>query len=178
MAVAYARIKLAIETAIDAGSDLLKKVLLGTPGSYVQYPEPTVENQWVTNSRETGGIWEGDLIPTLFTYLGSELDMAACIWAKIETNGVGQAPTFLGQHTNVTSASKDEVANTVTVSLSPAYVDADSYICWGCQVGGSFAIPRIAVQGASSFAVQFTDGAGVPVGINSRTLLIFACGQV
>lgn len=177
MAVAGARITAFLKTVADASADLLMKIAYGTPGSEVMYPESTPDNQTTTRAQDTGELYSSVVIPGLIAQVGAEMDRAACIWAWVQTNGAGVAPTIPVGHTNVASASKNEVADTLQITLSPAYVSG--YFCtMTVAQPGSIYIPVNTLIDSAHFAFAFYDEAGSVLNINDLTVLVFACGQV
>lgn len=175
MAVAAARITSFLKAVADAGADLLAKIAFGTPGSQVVYPEATPDNQAITGARDTGQVYLGAVIPGLLTQIGAEMDRAACAWAYINTNQTGVAPTLVAGHTNVSSVTKDEALNILTVHLDIPYATATYF--FAITAIGFPNVTQCNIPVGSSFSGCLLDMAGAIISINNRTVMAFSCGQ-
>lgn len=164
-----------LKTNADASSDNLEKVLLGTPGSSLMYPSTAADDSLVADSIEQGRMWEeSPFLPALLEALGQLLDGFLITWGYISTMGAGIAPVVNGHH-NVASASKNEPADTITVTIDTNY-DSAYYAVFASSLG-SLHIPLISGLAAGSFSVAVYDDAGVLQDINMRNITVVCFGQ-
>lgn len=175
MAQAYARIKAAIQAAVDLGTNLLDKISLGTPGSKVLYPTGPTNPLQIT--WDTGGVWSntsGNIIDWVLSYIGKEHDRALPIWAEVHTDGAAVAPSITAD-TGFASVAKNEVTDTITLTLSTAYANSNYFIWAYIYNAGSLTIVNL--QAVGEFTLSFVDHAGVTLDINNRDIQIFCSGQ-
>ena len=175
MAQAYARIKAAIQAAVDVGTDVLDKISLGTPGSKILYPTgATVPLQMTW---DTGGVWSnpsGNIIDWVLRYIGIDFDRALPLWAEISTNPTLVAPTITSS-TGFASVTKDEVNDSLTLTLTTPYANGYFFATGG--VDNLAAIPLMFNRVPGGFSVTFRSHAGLTVTINKLTVSVFCCGQ-
>ena len=70
----YSRVSAAIKAAADAAGDL-RKLVLGTPGFFMTYPDiPPPDGDAVRQQRETGQLWSGQIIAAILEEIGVDLD--------------------------------------------------------------------------------------------------------
>jgi hypothetical protein len=175
MAVSFARLQGMIQTAADSASNLLQKIILGTPGSAAMFPSGDPIDEHVARPQDTGQLWSGELVPPILTQLGIELDSAMVAWALIDTRGTGLSVDIrAGRH--VASATKNEVNNTLTINLDPAYTSAN-YV-GVARVWNEHFIDRMGTQIAASCSFSFYNTVSALQTINDRLVMFLACGQV
>lgn len=170
MAAGYSRLRAALRATADALGGLFK-IVLGTPGSYVQYPAAgTPESE----ARETGSAWVGYLLPFLLAEIGKDIDSVWAPWCHTWTNTAGNPPN-INDHTGIASVTKDEVANTITVTLSPVMVNNRYTVV--ARVENQVFVDEVTAISASSFTIRFSDTAAAVQNINNRMVMIQIRGQ-
>lgn len=176
MSRAYSVVKLAIQTLIDLGTDVLDKIALGTPGTSLQYPTTTGGKPKQVFS--VGGIWAGasgnPWIPILQALCG-QLDRDYCTWTDIATEAAGIAPTIWAT-SGVSGVTKDEINNELTFTFTTAYLNVNYFV--SSKVYSTPTMEVISGQGTGSVTVQFRDHANAIVGINKINVTLFTCGIV
>lgn len=175
MAVMYSRLKALVQAAADAAGGMLK-ILIGTPGSQLEYPSSDVIDEKVSQTYDTGGGWEAtQALPTMLEQLGVELDAAMVAWCAVLTNGTTVAPSIQASR-GVSSVTKDEVKGEVTFNLSPAYTTLNYFTF--AQIHDEYYVSRLTTLGAAVAAFSFYDVGAIQQSVNDRRVLFIAVGQV
>jgi len=127
MARAYSRMVTAIKGDADAHADPLRQLALGSYESaddYIMYPNPyDTDIGNLSSSQQKGTIWRSEVIPPLMEEVGTELDYAAGVWARITAMGEGVDP-ILVRGWGVSSVSKSAGTGRWTIDLSLAFASA------------------------------------------------------
>ena len=174
MAAGYARIRDTIRSYTD-GLGSIARIVLGTPGAFVQYPAPTTSSG-ESKSRATGAAWTGYIVPYILMWIGADIDSIWAPWAHVYTNKTGVPPT-INDHTGIASVSKDEVLNTITVTLNPSMVNNRYAIV--ARPEGAVLIDEVLTINPGDFTLRFNNTAAPPVvqTINDRMVMIQVRGQ-
>lgn len=172
---AYDSISAAIKAAADL-ADGLQKLVLGSPGSTMVYPDiDGPEGDATREVRATGQLWDGLVFPLILQKLGLELDRASSAWASVSTNATGVVPSIVaGSH--ITNAAKNEGGNSLTLTIDPPFLNADYAV--SAMLIGTIAVPKVTSRLANSISVLFEDTASGVLGINDRTITVQLCGVV
>lgn len=120
-------------------------------------------------------MWDGVVMPAILSGIGDEFDRSSCVWAEISTNGIAIAPT-IATGTGVSAVSKNEALDRLTVTFDPAYTNANFYAHAIIEQMEAFTI--IVGRSVDTLTVQFQDRTGALLDINTRNVLVFACGQM
>lgn len=172
MASAYSRIKTLIQDAADATSDNLHKWLLGdSANAAVRYPEAWSHS---TKMRTRGRLWEYIIFPAVLGEVGTEMDTHGICWAYFDTNATLNAPTITAA-SQVTSVTKDEGTNRVTINFSINYTGVNDYVCFSTQ-DTSLTHQTTMNRAAGNVTLAYYDTAGLIAGINNRTVGFAAIG--
>jgi hypothetical protein len=175
MAVMYERLKGLIQSVADAAGGMLQ-ILVGVPGSQLEYPSSDIIDEQVSETYDTGGEWVAtQALPTVLDRLGFEMDAAMMAWCAVLTNATGVAPSIQASR-GVTSVTKEEVKGEVTFNLSPAYTTLNYFTF--AQIHDEFYVSRLTTLGASVAAFQFYDVAALQQSVNDRRVLFVSVGQV
>ena len=174
MANVYARLVAALKSAADASGDLLERILLGTPGTLIEYPAPEPLTEKVTQTYDSGGHWSQPYLPALLEGLGNEMDRALIVSGLISTNASGAAPNIMSG-TLLASASKNEGTDILTVNFSSSFTVAP-YFATGtlflCGVG----IPEVYSRTVGSVSMRWYNAGGGVININDLYVMFLACG--
>lgn len=175
MAVMYVRLRTLMQAAADAAGGMLK-ILLGTPGSQLEYPSSNVIDEKVSQTYDTGGGWATtQALPTVLGQVGAELDASLAAWAVIDTQATSVAPVVTAGRF-VASATKNEGASTLTVVLSTSFSSAAFFTTGQLYLSGA-GIPEVVGQAVNSVTLRWHDPAGGLVGINDVYVRFLAVGQ-
>lgn len=184
MAQTYNRIKAIIQTVADLATQPMWKILLGTPGTKIPYPQDSIEGRTLYS---TGQLWgSGDAgidhpypFAEVLEGVGTALDANVSNWATIQTNGVGVAPTILGGW-GFTSVSKNEVTDQLTLNFTSNYTNA-YYFASAKHISGGpggLIFDRINTRNIGSLVCSFTDSTPTTIDINNNVVELFTCGSV
>lgn len=172
MATAKAALVAAIQAAANALGDEVK-ITLGTPGSKVQGSDPRL------GAQDTGQAWEANqFLDLLATYIGAQLDTRGAVHGEVTTGATTVAPALVAGSSGVSSVTKDEGAETITINFSTS---------WTTNTYGIFAVITGTGAGAHVFEVISSSVSAVtlrfhgtvtgnPIGINSRTVRFMFVG--
>ena len=176
MASVYERLKAAIQASADISADLLETVLLGTPGTQVEFPSSDPDDEGIASATDVGQLWGGSLVPPLLRHLGLEMDAALPTWAYIETNKTGVAPDLKAGR-NVNAVSKSEVTDYIQADFAPAF--STTYYAVTGSIEGMLAptVVHIFGMGPAYVRLQFYDLTGALLDINTKYVMILAMGQ-
>jgi len=180
--VAYGKATLitGIKALCDAGSQLLK-IALGSV-AYEDYPDPDdsalgADFEYLGKTRtQMGQGWNSpSLWEQVLEYLGTYLDRNDSVWARINTQGTGVAPTILNNW-GVSAVTKNEAGDYLDLTLSPGYSDA--YGVFTASTLSVVSIPVFSSITATTLRVKFYDYDGVVIAINSQDVMISGCGKL
>lgn len=172
-----------LKTAADAGSDKLEKLIWGTPGTQLYYPDDTVEDMELNKALDVGSAWAGQVFPPLIEAIAASIDgggaaglrMAHC---ALTTNADGVAPT-LQNAVGVSGVTKTSASDYITVSFDPAFDDA-RYFVWAHFRVEDTPVPTMSWPGnmaAGSTRIYFYDADGVLLDIDGRNVSLTAVGM-
>lgn len=174
MSYLSAVLKAAIQATADAVG-LLHAASLGSTGSKIKYPTGDSVPQY---QFDTGGAWESS--PSVVQYIvdaiGTEADTYHIAWGYVSTSSTGVGP-ILGAGRGVSSVSKNETTDVLTINLSTSYT-TNQYAAFGIVDGASPFICAVTAKSSGAFDLRFFDSGGTPVSINDRTVCLFSVGQV
>jgi hypothetical protein len=161
-------------TANSAGG--LLKVILGTPGSQLEYPtDPTIAQ--FKDTENTGQLWDQDgaFLYTVLNQLGEFFDQWFIAWGRISTNATGVAPT-VGTDRYIASATKDEGTNSLRINFGYGYNHANDYLLFANEENVGGYTPVIATRNADWIRFTLQDAASNVLTINNRTIMAFIIG--
>ena len=176
MSELYVAIKAAIHTAVDAGTDTLLKLSVGTPGTYHSYNPSGVTKPAAPARRPAGALWTNDnVITTILQHVASLLDQQGVARCYVSTGATLVAPT-IQDHLHVLSVTKDEVLDTITVTFTPGFQSA--YYVPDAGAVGTAAVLQVTAMSAAAVTFQLRNSlTGVPISVNNLDVFFKAVGS-
>lgn len=174
MAKIYNLISAAIKSAADSTGEAIK-VMLGTTGSLLEYPNGVY--QQFKQTLETGQLWDtaSSFLPHVLAQIGAEMDKAVACWGVVATGATGVPPLFQ-KEARLSTLSKSEVNNTITLVFDNQFLTANDY-----SVHATIETPaggytcHVTNRQNSQCDIYFHNGAAI-LDINNRTINVIIIG--
>ena len=174
----------AIQAAADATGNVSMRAGLGAPGQTLLFDDAAFPSSPSTEA--SGQAWTGTPSAQIeiMRGIGNVLERGYR-WAEITTNGAAVAPTVVRGH-GISAATKDEGADTLTLTLTPAAATAPIALAVLAGVTSLYFL-EVVSRAVGSVVLAWrgltVDFVGETVSyprldINSRTVLVAVIGEV